>query len=347
MFSKNLTYYRLKNQMSKKELAEKINVTPMAITNYENGSRKPNMELLKALAAALGVRVSDFLTPRNQNLSFAHAEFRKNSSLSKNQQEYVQESIEEYFGRFMTVVELLGDAVLPDFPACHSIPMSDNDEDNAQKLRLHLGFALDGPIEDLIGKLENKGILVYLMDIENSKFSGRNGFVNGRPYIVLNKNMNAERNRSTLVHELAHLMFSWPEGLAEAEIEKRATAIGGAFLFPRSDAIRELGICRKYVSKDMINIAIEYGISMMLLVKRGEVCGIFSQKVAKDFYIDASLHGWRTNEPSRINQEIPSLFQQLVFRAVNEGEISFQRGSELLKMPYSQVVEHCCFNNEV
>ena len=53
MFSKNLKYYRLRKQMSKKELAEKVNVTPMAITNYENGDRKPNMETMKALADAI------------------------------------------------------------------------------------------------------------------------------------------------------------------------------------------------------------------------------------------------------------------------------------------------------
>ncbi len=37
----------------------------------------------------------------------------------------------------------------------------DDDEANASALRDHLGFANDGPIEDLIGKFENKGILVY------------------------------------------------------------------------------------------------------------------------------------------------------------------------------------------
>lgn len=37
MLSKNLKYYRLKNNLSKKELASKVNVSPMAITHYENG----------------------------------------------------------------------------------------------------------------------------------------------------------------------------------------------------------------------------------------------------------------------------------------------------------------------
>ena len=59
MFSKNLKYYRLRKRMSKKELAAKANVTAMAITNYEKGERRPNMEILKALAAALEVRVAD------------------------------------------------------------------------------------------------------------------------------------------------------------------------------------------------------------------------------------------------------------------------------------------------
>ena len=74
MFSKNLKFYRLRKQMSKKELANKAKVTSMAITNYEKGDRKPSMEILQALAAALGVHVSDFLAVRNEDIIFAHGE---------------------------------------------------------------------------------------------------------------------------------------------------------------------------------------------------------------------------------------------------------------------------------
>ena len=106
MFCKNLTYYRLKKRMSKKELAERVHVTPMTITNYENGSRKPSMEILKALATELGVKVSDFLAIRNENLVFSHGEFRKNSSLTKSQQEYVQEPYLHifYFLQFLVMI---------------------------------------------------------------------------------------------------------------------------------------------------------------------------------------------------------------------------------------------------
>ncbi|MBQ7444444.1 MAG: helix-turn-helix domain-containing protein [Clostridia bacterium] len=337
MFSKNLRFYRLRKNMTKAALAEAINVTPMAITHYEDGSRQPNMEILSALADVLGVRVADFLTVRDENITFRHAEFRKAASLKQMEREYIRESVEDYFSRFMTTVEILGGEVLPNAPECHVLRVAEDDEKNAAALRDHLGFASDGPIEGLIGKLEKKGILIYECPVENAKFSGMNGFVNERPYIVLNPEMNAERNRSTAVHELAHLMFAWPEGLKEKEIEARATAIGGAFLFPKSDAIRELGVRRSFVSKDMELVAEEYGISMMMLVTRAKLCGIISAAAAEYFYVNASRAGWRTSEPSRIKAEHTSLFEQLVYRAVNEEEVSVQRGAELLRRSYADI----------
>ena len=39
MFGKNLKYYRLKNNMTMKALADKIGVTNMAISNYESDNR--------------------------------------------------------------------------------------------------------------------------------------------------------------------------------------------------------------------------------------------------------------------------------------------------------------------
>lgn len=344
MFSKNLRYYRLKNSMSRAELAKQSGLTPMAITNYENGARNPSMEVLKSLATVLGVKISDFLAVRNENIVFSHGEFRKVSTMSQAKQDYVREVVEEYFGRFYTAVELLGGEVLPDPPECHALPITGDVEEDARAMRRHLGIAEEGPIKDLITILENKGILVYVCEIESSKFSGMNGLVNDRPYIIVNGSMTPERNRSTIAHELAHLFFDWPDDLEEKEIEDTATAISGAFLFPKADAIRELGVHRGRVTKDMTLVCREYGISMLLLVMRAQLIGIITKEAYKSFYIQASKIGWRTNEPSRIEKERPELFEQLVFRAVSEGEISIQRGAELLQMPYAEVVSHCCFN---
>lgn len=341
MFDKNLKYYRLKKNMTKKELASLAGVTPMAITYYENGERKPGMDTIKALAKALDVRVADFLSNRNENLVFAHGEFRKGSKLQVSQQEYIRESVEEYMSRFYSIVDILGGEVLPKAPICHSLPLSDHAEEDAKVLRKHLRISDAGPIGNLVELFENKGILVYFFDAPSDAFSGMNGFVNERPYVIINKNMMPERIRSTMVHEMAHFIFAWPDNMPEKEVEERATAISGAFLFSAEDARRELGIRRTVVSKDMELTCREYGISMYLLVKRAEICGIITSAAAKDFYIRAGQLGWKKKEPVRIGKEEPTLFSQLVFRAVSEKEITVQKGAELLKQPYSLVAGQC------
>lgn len=339
MFSKNLKYYRLKSNLTKAALASMVGVSSMAITNYENGDRRPDMPTIKALAKALGVNVSDFLAIRNSNLVFVHEEFRKNSKITKSQQEYVREAVEEYFSRFYEAVELLGGEVLMESPKMHTLNISGNLEEDGESLRHYLSLSERGPVGSLIELLENSGILIYLIDIENDSFSGINGNVNGRPYIVVNKNMTAERIRTTIGHELAHIAFDWPEDMDDKEVEKYATAIAGAFLLPKEDAIRELGIQRRFLTTDMYMVCREYGIAMSMLVVRAHLCGIISDKLYRGYFIQS---GGGKNERSYIKMDFPTLFEQLVYRAVNEQEISIQKGAELLKLPFDTVAANCC-----
>jgi Zn-dependent peptidase ImmA (M78 family)/DNA-binding XRE family transcriptional regulator len=338
MFSRNLKYYRLKNKMSKTDLADKVGVSTMAISYYEKGERRPDMKTIRALADALGVRKNDFLRRWNDSLVFTHGEFRKNYRLTMGQQEYIRESVEEYFSRFFEVLEILGGEVIPNAPITGSLVLTDDLEENARALRRFLRISESGPIGGLIELLENQGFLVLRLDIDNDGFSGMNGTVNGRPYIVLNKNMTPERTRTTIGHELAHIAFQWPEGMPEKDTEKKATAIAGALLFPKDDAIRELGIRRRAITTDMYMVCEEYGIAMSLLVVRARDCGIISEAVARGYFIRI---GSLKNEPPRISPEETSLFEQLVYRAVNEGEISIQKGAELLNSSFSNVAANC------
>lgn len=343
MFGKNLKYYRLKNNMTKKALADAVGITPMAITNYENDARKPGMDTIKALAKALNVRVTDFLAHTGDELQFTHGKFRKGSKLGMTNQEYIRESVEEYFGRFFQVVSFLGgQQILEPAPQLKQLVWENDSENAARMLRQYLGIAENGPVGNLVEILENKGILVFFIDLDTDYFSGMNGTVNHIPYIVINRVMSPARIRSTIVHEVAHFAFEWPEDLAEAEEEQFATAISGAFLFPKEDACRELGYRRTAISKAMTMTCKEYGISLYMLVKRAGLCGIINDAVEKDFYIRAGKLGWRKAEPDwNIPKEEPLLFQQLVYRAVTEEEISVQKGAELLKTSYDAVAAAC------
>lgn len=336
MLEKNLKYYRLRSGLSKRELASRIGVSAMAISHYENGERKPEIDILRRLAGELGVKLADFLAVRSGNHQYARCEFRKNRALSKTEEEFICESVEEYFDRFFNVVDALGGEVLPACPEIRCVQVGRDSEEAARLLRKHLGFAEEGPIQNLVGAMENKGVLIFRCGIENAHFSGMNGTVDGRPYLILNANMTPERQRSTLVHELAHVFCVFPDDMPEKEREDFATAISGAFLCPREDMLRELGVRRTRITSDMIMVAKEYGVSTLLLMKRANLLDMISDAVYKDFMIRASQNGWRKNEPSRIPEETTNLFEQLTIRAVNEDEISQLRGAELLKLSYDE-----------
>lgn len=341
MFEKNLKYYRLKKNMSKKELADSLGVSAMAISNYESGKRTPDIEMITKLAEILGIKITDFMATRNSDLVFQHNEFRKHSDLSKSEQEFIQESVEEYFARFFDAVECLGGNPLPNPPKCHGIKYTGDYEVDSQALRKYLDFPKDGPVDELIIILENKGIIVFEIDIDNDHFSGMNGIVNGHPFIVINKNITPERKRTTIVHELSHIMFDWGK-TPNKECEKSCTGIAGAFLITKDDLLRELGPRRTRFTKDMELVCEEYGISIYLLVKRSAQVGIISPSLEKGFYIKANKMNLRDKEPNRVRgAEEPLLFRQLVLRAINEEGISIQRGAELLNTNYSELEKYC------
>lgn len=334
MFSKNLKYYRLKKNMTKKALADACGVSSMAISNYEKGIRNPDMATINKLAEVLDVKVADFLEVRNSSIDFEHNGFRKHSALSQNMQEYIREAVEEYFNRFFNAVECVGGNPLPDPVKCHSLKPSGDFAKDARMLRAEMGFPKDGPIIGLKTILENRGVLVLEILVGNDKFSGMNGTVNDYPYIVVNKGMTEERIRSTIAHELVHIMFDLTEDMDEEEF---ATKISGAFLISKTDLERELGLRRKAVTNDFILVCEEYGVSMLLLVLRARQANIITDYTYKDFFMKASKAGWRKKEPSRIRTEEVSLFRQLVYRAIAEDSISVQKGAELLQEPYYTV----------
>ena len=332
MLGRNITFYRLKKGISKKELAAAIGISPMAITYYEQNQRTPDLATTRKLANALGTNLAGLMASSPETHQFQHGEYRKNSKLSKKNQEVICASIEDYFNRFLSVSDILGKGALRDAPLSHSITPTMDAEKDAEALRMTLGFSQEGPIPNLIGALENKGILVFLFHYGNDQFSGMNGLVDDRPYVVINSNMTAERQRSTLAHEIAHVFFTIPEN-DDSVWEKHMTAVSGAFLFPKDDAINELGIKRTAVTSDMAMVAKEYGISLQMLAKRAQTLGILSDSAYRAFNIRLNQNGGRKNEPSRIEAEKTSLFKQLVLRAIGEEEISFSKGAELLQIP--------------
>lgn len=68
IFSKNLNYYMNKYDITQAALAKKIGVSPATISNWCNGIKLPRMDKVDALANYFGIRRSDLMVEKNEQL---------------------------------------------------------------------------------------------------------------------------------------------------------------------------------------------------------------------------------------------------------------------------------------
>ena len=336
MIGKNIKYYRLMNHLSQEELAQQVGLNKMAISNYEMDKRTPDLATLRKIADALNVTLAK-LTVNSNELNIGHGAFRKHSSITKTMQELILGYADRYLARLFSVVAYLGDVALAPIPQYERMQATDY-EAAGQYLRKILELPANGPIGNITDILENKGYIICPILIDERHFSGNSGTVNGRPYIAVNTTMPAERQRFTLIHELAHLVFAFSDDQDE---ERMVDGIAGAFLLPEVDIKRELGPKRRDIRNDLRYIQHEYHISMSSIVMRAYQSEIISKSVYEITQKWMGAQGLRRDEQSGIEPEVSHLLEQLTVRAVAEEEITISKAAELLDRPFIEVRELC------
>lgn len=337
MFGKNIKYYRLMNKLSQEELAQRVGVNKMTISNYEKDKRMPDIAIITKLAQVLDVTLAALVCSYGDDLMIEHGAFRKHASITKSQQELILGHADRYLGRLFSAISVFGDTALASTPQIERVPAVDFEE-AGQYLRKILELPASGPVGNITDILENKGYIVCPIDIDERHFSGNSGTVNGRPYIAVNVTMPAERQRFTLIHELAHLVFSFDESQDE---ERMVDGIAGAFLLPECDIKRELGLKRQDIRGDLRLIQREYQVSMASIVMRARQVGIISGETYSNMQKWLSASGLRRDERSGIAPEESHLLEQLTLRAVAEGEIGISKAAELLEKPIEEVRKLC------
>ena len=337
MVGRNIRYYRQLKKMSQEALAQAVGVGKMAISNYESGKRSPDYSTSRKLANALGVTLGMLLAQADTGIAIQHGAFRKQSALTEPQQKIILGKADRYLERLFEVVSFVGDSVLPEAPVYERVFASDC-ESAGQYLRRILGLAPDGPVGNITDILENHGFIICPVAFEERGFSGNSGTVNGRPYIAVNVSMPGERQRFTLIHELAHLVFLLKDEHSE---ERMVDEIAGAFLLPQGDILRELGPRRSDIRGDLRYIQREYGISMAAIVMRAHQIGIIAKATYESTMKWLSANGLRMDEKSGILPEKTHLLEQLTSRAVAEDEIGISKAAELLEMSVPDVRMLC------
>lgn len=337
MLGQRIHQARLAAGLTLEALGRQLGVTKAAIQKYEKGAVTPDSTKLLKLAKACGVRAEYFF--RKSTVTLSNVEFRRNNAFGKKRGESVQLRVAEMVEKRIQLLNTYPESPIPRFeiPDCIPDQIADFEaiESIADGVRRAWELGLN-PIADLTAELEPLGLLVMAVDEEHRAFSGMTATAttaDGKryPVIAVSSRWPGDRQRFTLAHELAHVLFA--NRLADTLNEEKACdRFAGAFLVPQEAVVKELGNQRKRLElQELYHLKHEYGLSMRGWVIRAAQCGVIYERLRDSLMRMFSSKGWNTQEPGEaLPKETPSLFEQLVYRALAEDLVSEAKAAELL-----------------
>lgn len=293
-----LTLARLAAGLRKNELAERIEVSAGAVSQYEKGTTRPSPRVTAALALALGVPAEFFLADRpvEQALrSVPHFRSLRAASQMERDRAFAHATLA------WELTEVLDGWVRfpeADLPSRFSLAPSDSvaaAEQVAESLRLEWGLG-EEPVPNMVRLIEKQGVVVTRLPLGTSRVHAFSCGYPKRPVVVLA----AERNklaagRLDAAHELGHLVCHDDAEPGHQVLERQAFAFGSAFLLPAKAA--EDVLPRTLDFARLLQLKNTWGISVQALLFRSRSLGIMSDATYRRAMTRLSAFGWRRMEP--------------------------------------------------
>lgn len=294
--------------LSMADLAKSIGVTRQAISKYERGLNSPQPAILKAISLCLDFPIEFFYKPEEASFSSNSALFfRSNSTTPKKVKEACKYQI-KWADEIKTQI-----SQYVDFLPCNIPTIDENYEDLtledvenlALDIRHNWGLG-DEPITDLIGVLENQGIIVAQFSVSDScDYKGVDAFSawkNGTPYMLYHSvEKSAVRTRFGLLHELGHLVMH--SSIASDEATKKtvvdfaddqANRFAAAFLLPRTTFPAEIHgsslTALQYLKE-------KWGVAMSTIIRRCEDLKLLSENQLNYLRRQMTAKGYWRREP--------------------------------------------------
>ncbi|SEJ02345.1 Zn-dependent peptidase ImmA, M78 family [Dyadobacter sp. SG02] len=345
LFGTRFKSARLRTGLSLQDLAVRLEnkITRQALHRYEKGEVTPNSEMIGLLCEIMGVRPDYFF--RDTRIELGALEYRKLQNLSARDENRIIEQAREYLSRYLELEEILGLEnhfvnPLKDFGVVASF------EDvcrAAGRVREQWGLG-NSAVVNIAGFLEDMHIKVVEIDID-THFNGMQTWVNDSlPVVAYNKNLRGkpDRIRFTLLHELGHLLLQFGD-INEKQKEILCHQFAAAALMPETVLKEKLGAHRNRLSMQELGaLKKQYGISMQAIVRRAVECKIVSEHFARQFFKMIEDMGWKSREPVAYEGVERSFrFDQLLFRAIAEEQISLSKAAALKNMRLAEFHELC------
>lgn len=316
-----LVVARRRARLSQADLADKVQVTQAAISDYERGRHRPSPDVVDRLAAATRFYPSFLRGADVRQLRPQEVTFRSLSRLSAPNRDaalaagvlatIVSSWIDERFHLASpTLADLRGEQAEPAAQAVRGL--------------LRLGEA---PIANMVHVLEALGVRVYSLAEECADLDAFSFWHDGLPYVLLNSAKSAERSRMDAAHELAHLVLH-RHAPASRAIERDATDFASALLMPpasmRAQAPTIVTLDGAMTMKRI------WGVSLAAVVARLRTLDLISDWTYRRLFIEIGKRGWRTREPQPMPRErsqvLDKVFSALRDDGLDRADVAQQTG---------------------
>jgi len=321
---------RISHGWTLEELAAKLGgiVSKQAISKYEQGKSYPSTKVLVKIAHTFGVKIATLTSKPKYEIKFIA--YRKKLSLSKKNQNRIENFVKERFEERLSIQELLemgSDIKIP--VQKYSINSLEEAEECANSIRKLWKIGVN-EISSVTDVLENNFVHVIKIDAHEN-FDGLSAIaysgnrVKGVGVVVKN-GLDGERQRLSLAHELGHVVLN-VNGIDE---EKAAFRFGAAFLAPKELIFKEVGTKRtKLDVREMMILKKKIGMSVQALIYRLKDLEVISEDYCRHCFKVLSGWGWRKKEPKSLQEESPEWLSQNVYKALAEGLIA-KKDAEIL-----------------
>lgn len=281
VISTRITEAREARAMSMGDLADKIGVTRQSVSKYEKGIISPSPQVLQSISLLLNFPV-DFFYKNETEVTAGQSPlfFRSKSNIAKKTKKACQYQV-KWIDEVRKELEKYVDFIKRDVPTIdvnYEDLTFDDIEEMALTVRKDWGLG-DDPINDLIGVLENHGIVVsQFATSELSSCNGIDGFSSwkdGYPYIIYNPiQKSAVRIRFSILHELGHLIMH--SSISEDDSVKKeiidladsqADRFAAAFLLPATSFPNDI---RGTSLVSLENVKRKWGAAMSTIIRRCE-----------------------------------------------------------------------------
>jgi Zn-dependent peptidase ImmA (M78 family)/DNA-binding XRE family transcriptional regulator len=308
--------------ITQRELAEAINRTQAAVSQWEKNLREPSPDDVTLLSTALSYPTSFFYQSSTDSyLPPVQGHYRKKAALKS----IPRTKLESHFRLLGGWINKLVDAIEPEDGIAY--PEFSPDEAataTPQELARRLRAAWrvpNGPIRSLTLLLENKMIVVAKTWLANENIDAYSFYTSrGVPVIYINRELSLDRLRFSMAHELGHLVMH-SDCLPSPEREQEANSFASEFLMPSHDIHDQL-INLRYAS--LPSLKARWGCSMSSIVMRANQLGLLSAEKYRGLLIEHSPY--RKKEPGDLSKqgfsEQPQLFKEMVRCHLEDLEMS-------------------------